>query len=146
MHALENYRIGTQEEIDQPIDERHVEGDEKHDGLGDEQSDRTRKVMVDELFEVDLDLFLFGVDGEILRLSSETACFDYQNGWRVRFNQEQGESEAEPTHDARNVHCPSPAQMGIVDDKSSDKRTREWTDKNTHCKCRDCKSSRGVVI
>src|SRR6478609_7720753 len=50
--------------------ETHVDGKQKNDGLSKEQTQRSRKVLLDELLEVNLDFLLLGMNTPVLSATS----------------------------------------------------------------------------
>ena len=69
--TLENDGVSCKEEVEQAVNEGHVDTQQKHNGFCGEQPERTTKVLGEEFAEVDLDLLLFGMDTPILRSAAE---------------------------------------------------------------------------
>lgn len=70
MDLLEDDRVECQKEVKQTIDESHVDADGQNDGLCEQQAKRPRHVLLQELSEVNFDLFLLRVNAPVLRSPS----------------------------------------------------------------------------
>ncbi len=89
MDALEDEGVGRQEEVEQAVDEGHVDGEEGDDGLGEEQAHGAREVLGDELANVDLDFLLLGVDAPVEGAAAELGGLCDQDGGRVGLLEEE---------------------------------------------------------
>lgn len=83
MYTLEYERIGCEEAVEEAVNERHVECDEQDDRFGNQQSNRTRKILSYEFSEIDLNLFLLRMNAPILSSAAQFLGFVDQNYWGV---------------------------------------------------------------
>lgn len=83
MDADEDQWIRCQEEVQDSVDEAHVDGEQKNDGLSKEEAQRSRKVLGDKLAEVDFDLLLLGVDTPVLGATAEIGSLVHEDNRRV---------------------------------------------------------------
>lgn len=125
VHLLEDERIRGQEEIQQAVDEGHVDGEQEDDRLGEEDAQGPTEVLVDELAEVDFDLLLLRVDAPVLGASSEFGGFlDEEHGRVGLLHEQHVENPGESAHDAHEILGPSPSEM-TLDDETTDERSEE---------------------
>ena len=145
MDAHEDKRIGGQEEIEQAVDESHVDREQSHDGLQKEQPHGAGEVLLDEFPEVDLDLLLLGVDTPVQGAAAQLGSLLDKDDGRIRLvHEQQIETEREPTHKGGNVHGPAPAKVRL-DDKTTDEGSQERAGENGHGEERDSDTSSPVV-
>src|SRR6478735_475299 len=71
VNANKDKRVGSKEKVEESIDETHVDGKQKNDGLSKEQTQRSRKVLLDELLEVNFDFLLLGMNTPVLSATSQ---------------------------------------------------------------------------
>lgn len=99
-------------EVEQAVDEGHVDGDEEDDGFGEEDSQRTRDVLDCELFQVDFDLFLFGMDAPVAGEATKLGGFADEDDRTISFGlEEDGQNARDVAHDGGNISGPSPAKI-----------------------------------
>lgn len=123
MDPLEDDGISREEEVEQPVDEGHVDTQEQHDGFADEEPQRPTEILGDEFAEIHFDLLLLGVDAPIQSPPAEHGGFLLEHDRRVGFfEEEKVEGEGEEAHDGDQIFRPSPAERRIHDDEASDKR------------------------
>lgn len=107
---LEDDGIGGEEEVEQAIDEGHVDAQEQNDGFGHEEPQRTAEILGHEFAEIDFDFFLFGVDAPVESSAAEHGCFLFEHDGRVGFLEEdEVETKGQKSHDADEIFRPSPA-------------------------------------
>lgn len=67
MDALENDRIERQEKVKQTINKSYVNADGQDDRLCEQQTKRTRNILLQQLSKIDFDFLLLGMDAPVLR-------------------------------------------------------------------------------
>ena len=98
--ALKDEGVGGKEEVEEAVDEGHIERDEQDDGFGEKNPDRARDVLCEEFLDVDFDFFLLGVDAPVFGTATEFLRFVYKDDGRVGFGEkEQDKSEGDEAHD-----------------------------------------------
>lgn len=85
MDLLENNRIRCKEEVEQAVDKRHVDTQQKDNRFSDEQSERTTEVLGNEFPEVYLNLLLLGMYSPVLRSAAKLCSFLDKDHGRVCF-------------------------------------------------------------
>lgn len=100
----------------------HVNRQQENDGLGEEHTNGTRQILLNELLEVDFDFLLFGVDAPVLRAAAEVGGFVHQYDGRIRlFEEDEGQNQAQEAHNCRDVLGPSPAKVRLVDESANER-------------------------
>ncbi len=145
MNTLEDDWIGGQEEVEDSVNERHVDGQQKDDWLGEEEADWTRKVLGEQFAQVDLDFFLLGVDAPVTGSAAELRSFLDQDNWCVGLLEPNNvHEEGGKPHDSTEVLGPSPSEVRLGDE-ATDERSKDWSAK--YSRGEDCNgnSSRPVI-
>ena len=115
--ALEDEGVGGEEEVEEAVDEGHVEADEEDDGFAEEDPDGAGDVFGEEFAQVDFYFFLFGVDAPVFGAAAEGAGFVDEDYGGVGFGEEEEEEgECGETHDGGDVFGPAPAEGGDGDE------------------------------
>ena len=65
MNRLKDDGVRGEKEVEEPVQEGHVDTQEEDNGFEEEQLDRTEEVLLDEFPVINFDFFLFGVDAPI---------------------------------------------------------------------------------
>lgn len=100
MDFLEDNGICGQEEIEEAVDERHIDRDEKNDRLSKQQAHWTREVLGHQFSEINLDFFLLGVDSPVLRSTAKLRGFRNQDdGWIGLLEEQEIKDECSPAQD-----------------------------------------------
>lgn len=143
--ALEDERISRQEQVEQTVDESHVDRQQGDNGLEKQEPHRPGKVLLEQLLEVDLDFLLLGVNAPVLGASSQLGGLFDQNDRRIRLLQEEEvENEGDPAHNRGDVHGPPPSQIA-GHDEASHKRRQKRTGKDGHGEYRNSRATGSIV-
>lgn len=127
VNALKHQWVGRQEEVQEPVDEGHVDTEQQHNSLSDQHLQRPGEILLDQLSEVDFNFLLFGMDAPVLRPAAELGSLRDENLRRIRLGEEeQVKGKAEETHKGYNVLCPAVAEVGH-DDETTYERCHERT-------------------
>lgn len=130
--ALEDDWVGGQEEVEKPVDEGHIYGEEEDNRLSEEEAERARKVLGDQFAEVDFDFLLLGVDTPVASATAEFPGLLDEDDWWVGLLEEKNvEAESKESHDGDNVLGPSPSQVGFRDETANEWR-QEWSGEYSH--------------
>ena len=105
-------RIGREEEIEETVDEGHVNCNEENDGLSEQNSHRTQEILGQELPVIDLNLLLFGMDSPVFGTSPKLGSFlDENDRWIGFFEKERDQSKCRKSHDGADILSPTPAKV-----------------------------------
>ena len=122
VNALEDDWVGGQEEVEKAVDKGHINGEEEDDRLSEEEAKRTRKVLGDQLTEVDFDLLLLGVDTPVARAAAKLlGLLDEDDWWIGLLEEENVEAECEESHDGDDVLGPPPSQVGLRNETANER-------------------------
>lgn len=145
--AVEDDRVGGHEEVEQAVEEGHVEAEEEEDGLRDEHAERAAEVLADELGEVDLDLLLLGVDAPVPGAAAQVGgLLDEDDRGVGLADEEEVEDEGGGAGEAGEVGGPAPAESGAVDDEAADEGGEERAGEDGHGEDGDGEAAVGVVV
>ena len=123
---LEDDGVGGEEEVEQPVNEGHVDAQQEHDGFRGEDAQRPAEVLAHEFRHVHFDFLLLGVDAPVLGTAPQLRGFLDQDHGRVGFLQEEEiEQEREEAHDGDDVFRPAPAEVGVHDDEAANEGGQE---------------------
>lgn len=110
MHALEDEWVGCEEQIENAVDEGHVDGEKRHDRLAKQQSHGPGEVLAHELPKVDLDFLLLRVDAPVQSPTTQLlGLADEDLRWIGLLEKEQVQNEGDAAHYGCQVHGPAPA-------------------------------------
>ena len=70
MYPLEHNRIKRQKQVENAVDERHVQANRQYNWLRVQKPQRPRQVLLKKFAKVNFDFFLLGVDAPVARSSS----------------------------------------------------------------------------
>ena len=133
--------VGGKEEIEDSVDETHVDGDEDENGFGDEHVKGAEEVFDNNLMEVDSLLVFLGTNGPVFGLVADLLCSALKEDWPVAFwDADQGNEGSESTHDQSDPGRPSPAK-GTLSDKATHDRSRDRSDECRRGKRTDSNAS-----
>jgi hypothetical protein len=126
-------------------DEAHVECNEQDDWLSEEDAHGAADVAHNELFEIDLDFFLLGVDAPVLRSPPELGRFVDEDDGRIRlFHEEEQQHEGREAHETADIFGPAPAQIAL-NDEAADKGRKQGSHEDGGGEDGDGESSHLVV-
>ena len=146
MGLLEDDGVGGQEEVEEAVDEGHVDAQEQHNGFRDEQPQRPAEILGDEFAEVDFNFLLFSVDAPVQRAAAELRGFLDEDDGRVGFLEEGDvEAEGKEAHYADEVLGPAPAEALVHNDEAADEGSEEGACKNGHGEDGDSEAAGFVV-
>jgi hypothetical protein len=162
--ALENEGIGGQEEVQEAVNEGHVYGKterklayarrgrmgveldvQQNDRLRDQHPERSREILLHQLTEINLNLFLLGVDTPVLGSATKLRCLRDEDDRWVRFvEEEEVKGESREAHNTDNVFSPAPAEIRH-DNEATDEGCHERTSEDHEREDCNCHASRPVV-
>lgn len=142
---LEDNGIGSHEEVEQTVDEGHVYTQGQDDRFGEQDLNGPSQVLLQQFSEVNLDLFLLGVNAPVLGPPTQLRCFLDEYDGRVRlFHEEEIQNKSGGAHDARQILGPAPAQIAFYK-KATDERGEQRTVEDGHGKNSDGNASGTVA-
>lgn len=145
MYTDKDERVSRQEQIQDPVDEAHVNGQQKNNGLGKQQAQRARKVLLHQLKKVDFDFLLLGVDAPVLSAASQIGSLADEDDGRIRLLEEQEvENKGSESHDGGEVLGPAPAEVGCHYE-ATNKGGQQRTGKDGHGEEGNGNASRFIV-
>ena len=143
--TLEDHGVGRQEEVENSVNEGHVDGEKGDNGLAEEQTHGTREVLLDKLLEVNLDLLLLGVNTPVESAAAKLRGLLDQNLGRVGLVHEDDiQAKGEEGHKGDNVLGPAPAEVRGRDETTNE-GSHHGTSKDGHGEHSDGNTSRPVV-
>lgn len=144
--TLEDKGVGRQEEVEQAINEGHVDGEQGDNGLEKEQTEGTAEVLADKLAEVHLNLLLLGMDTPVEGTAAQLGGFFNEDGWWVGLlHEDEVKAEGKEAHEGDDVLGPAPAEGMVRHDEATDEGRHEWTSEDSHGEQGDGDTSRSVV-
>ncbi len=118
---LEGDGVGFEKEVEDAVDEGHVDGDEDEDGFGEEHFPGAVEVFLGDFGEVDGVLVDGGVDGPIFGFETAGGGAALEDDWGVGFVAEEEAGDArDGGHDEGEPGGPSPAEMALREEASCD--------------------------
>lgn len=89
MYPLEHDRIKRQKQVENAVDERHVQANRQYNWLRVQKPQRPRQVLLKKFAKVNFDFFLLGVDAPVACSSSELDGFVDEDYRRIGFFEEE---------------------------------------------------------
>ena len=89
MNLLKDDRIGGEKQVEEAVDEGHINTEKQDDRLSNKEPQRSAEILSNELAKIDFDLFLLSMDPPVQGTTTQFAGFLDKYDWWIRFFKKQ---------------------------------------------------------